>query len=153
MIAVTSSKQWIHFFRSDLWPPTSNSLERNDKCQGTGKTKWKMEWTSAVFSQSGESFWNMEIAYIYPSRKRTVSPFIVSLIDHLFTKTLWNRSLKEGWKHIHKFIFKVLFFNMHSTIGFTNLWKCQLLLQLIMPYLYLNLPLSLPSLTANNSFV
>ena len=26
MIAVTSSKQWIHFFLSDLWPPTSNSL-------------------------------------------------------------------------------------------------------------------------------
>src|SRR5688572_2042995 len=29
MMAVTSSKQWIHFFRSDLWPPTSNSLLRN----------------------------------------------------------------------------------------------------------------------------
>jgi len=27
MIAVTSSKQWIHFLRSDLWPPTSNSLK------------------------------------------------------------------------------------------------------------------------------
>ena len=27
MMAVTSSKQWIHFFRSDLWPPTSKSLK------------------------------------------------------------------------------------------------------------------------------
>merc|ERR1712001_291484 len=27
MMAVTSSKQWIHFFLSDLWPPTSNSLK------------------------------------------------------------------------------------------------------------------------------
>ena len=27
MIAVTSSKQWIHFFLSDLWPPTSYSLK------------------------------------------------------------------------------------------------------------------------------
>jgi len=27
MIAVTSSKQWIHFLRSDLWPPTSNNLQ------------------------------------------------------------------------------------------------------------------------------
>ena len=26
MMAVTSSKQWIHFFLSDLWPPTSNNL-------------------------------------------------------------------------------------------------------------------------------
>lgn len=24
MMAVTFSKQWIHFLRSDLWPPTSN---------------------------------------------------------------------------------------------------------------------------------
>lgn len=29
IIAVTSSKQWIHFLRSDLWPPTSNSLQEN----------------------------------------------------------------------------------------------------------------------------
>lgn len=26
MMAVTPSKQWIHFFLSDLWPPTSNIL-------------------------------------------------------------------------------------------------------------------------------
>lgn len=31
MMAVTSSKQWIHFFRSDLWPPTSNSLLVQDR--------------------------------------------------------------------------------------------------------------------------
>ena len=28
MMAVTSSKQWIHFLRSDRWPPTSKSLKR-----------------------------------------------------------------------------------------------------------------------------
>ena len=28
MMAVTPSKQWIHFFLSDLWPPTSNILNR-----------------------------------------------------------------------------------------------------------------------------
>ena len=28
MMAVTSSKQWIHFLRSDRWPPTSNNLKR-----------------------------------------------------------------------------------------------------------------------------
>jgi len=27
IIAVTSSKQCIHFFRSDRWPPTSNNLQ------------------------------------------------------------------------------------------------------------------------------
>ena len=26
MRAITFSKQWIHFFRSDLWPPTSTIL-------------------------------------------------------------------------------------------------------------------------------
>lgn len=26
MMQVTPSKQWIHFFLSDLWPPTSNIL-------------------------------------------------------------------------------------------------------------------------------
>ena len=31
MIAVTSSKQWIHFFRSERWPPTSNNLEKKGK--------------------------------------------------------------------------------------------------------------------------
>lgn len=36
MIAVTSSKQWIHFFRSDRWPPTSNNLMDIGKC-----VKWK----------------------------------------------------------------------------------------------------------------
>lgn len=30
-MAVTSSKQWIHFFLSDLWPPTSNSLREWEK--------------------------------------------------------------------------------------------------------------------------
>ena len=29
IMAVTSSKQWIHFFLSDLWPPTSNNLEND----------------------------------------------------------------------------------------------------------------------------
>lgn len=29
IIAVTSSKQWIHFLRSLLWPPTSNNLWKN----------------------------------------------------------------------------------------------------------------------------
>lgn len=29
MIQVTPSKQWIHFFLSDLWPPTSNILHGN----------------------------------------------------------------------------------------------------------------------------
>lgn len=33
MMAVTSSKQWIHFLRSDRWPPTSNSL-RGDREAG-----------------------------------------------------------------------------------------------------------------------
>jgi len=28
MMAVTPSKQWIHFLRSDRWPPTSNILTR-----------------------------------------------------------------------------------------------------------------------------
>lgn len=30
MIAVTPSKQWIHFFLSDRCPPTSNILEKNE---------------------------------------------------------------------------------------------------------------------------
>jgi len=30
MMAVTPSKQWIHFLRSDLWPPTSNILASTD---------------------------------------------------------------------------------------------------------------------------
>ena len=30
IIAVTSSKQWIHFLRSDLCPPTSNNLKTNN---------------------------------------------------------------------------------------------------------------------------
>lgn len=29
MMQVTPSKQWIHFFLSDLWPPTSNILQGN----------------------------------------------------------------------------------------------------------------------------
>lgn len=28
MMAVTPSKQWIHFFRSERWPPTSNILQQ-----------------------------------------------------------------------------------------------------------------------------
>ena len=28
MIDVTFSKQWIHFLRSDLWPPTSTILQK-----------------------------------------------------------------------------------------------------------------------------
>lgn len=30
-MAVTPSKQWIHFFRSDLCPPTSNILEEENE--------------------------------------------------------------------------------------------------------------------------
>ena len=49
IIAVTSSKQWIHFFRSDLWPPTSNNLERETiNCSGVlwakfgSDTEWRL---------------------------------------------------------------------------------------------------------------
>ena len=31
IMAVTPSKQWIHFFLSDRWPPTSNILPRERK--------------------------------------------------------------------------------------------------------------------------
>lgn len=31
MMQVTPSKQWIHFFLSDLWPPTSNILFTTEK--------------------------------------------------------------------------------------------------------------------------
>lgn len=31
MMQVTPSKQWIHFFLSDLWPPTSNILSTTQK--------------------------------------------------------------------------------------------------------------------------
>lgn len=31
MMQVTPSKQWIHFFLSDLWPPTSNILVSTEK--------------------------------------------------------------------------------------------------------------------------
>ena len=30
IMAVTPSKQWIHFFLSDRWPPTSNILQREE---------------------------------------------------------------------------------------------------------------------------
>ena len=39
MMAVTPSKQWIHFFRSDRWPPTSNILKGNDTFHYT-RTCW-----------------------------------------------------------------------------------------------------------------
>lgn len=42
IIAVTSSKQWIHFFLSDRWPPTSNNLlkkKRRKKMKNSYKIK------------------------------------------------------------------------------------------------------------------
>lgn len=36
-MAVTSSKQWIHFLRSDRWPPTSNSLRARRGSWGGGR--------------------------------------------------------------------------------------------------------------------
>lgn len=36
MMAVTPSKQWIHFFLSERWPPTSNILQSR-KIKKTGK--------------------------------------------------------------------------------------------------------------------
>jgi hypothetical protein len=35
--AVTSSKQWIHFLRSDRWPPTSTNLGRTTERQSQSK--------------------------------------------------------------------------------------------------------------------
>lgn len=43
MMAVTPSKQWIHFFRSDRWPPTSNILNWD---------KWKL-FVTPVFNVMG----------------------------------------------------------------------------------------------------
>ena len=37
-MAVTPSKQWIHFLRSDLWPPTSNILHQS---QSEFKSEYK----------------------------------------------------------------------------------------------------------------
>lgn len=36
MRAITFSKQWIHFFRSDLWPPTSTILPEWPPFQSSG---------------------------------------------------------------------------------------------------------------------
>ena len=50
IIAVTSSKQWIHFLRSDLCPPTSNNLQGTKRmlndvcCLGFNWIKKKVTW-------------------------------------------------------------------------------------------------------------
>jgi TRAP-type uncharacterized transport system substrate-binding protein len=50
MMDVTFSKQWIHFFRSLRWPPTSNMLSARRQqparwgTGGTGGTYWMLSW-------------------------------------------------------------------------------------------------------------
>lgn len=39
MRAITFSKQWIHFFRSDLWPPTSTILPEWPPFQSSGLSR------------------------------------------------------------------------------------------------------------------
>lgn len=49
MIQVTPSKQWIHFFLSDLWPPTSNILFTTESWK---KVSWAV--TSCSFSPGSD---------------------------------------------------------------------------------------------------
>ena len=53
-MAVTSSKQWIHFFLSDLWPPTSTILNMPG-VQVMGMAyivlDWILTWSGATWSQ------------------------------------------------------------------------------------------------------
>ena len=58
MIAVTSSKQWIHFFRSDRWPPTSNNLQ---SC--TSSVQLQQQWLQQllyVMCKLMEAGWGVE---------------------------------------------------------------------------------------------
>lgn len=65
IIAVTSSKQWIHFLRSDLWPPTSNNLKlRQWTSQYGGHRMDIIHTTSAEHESSSARHELDEIAHI-----------------------------------------------------------------------------------------
>lgn len=53
MIAVTSSKQCIHFLRSLLWPPTSNNLKEERKLKPRSTSRLTISW----FSISSRRSW------------------------------------------------------------------------------------------------
>ena len=49
MILVTPSKQWIHFFLSDRWPPTSNILQTHTYTRGNRMNKWAVKALFLIF--------------------------------------------------------------------------------------------------------
>ena len=59
MMAVTSSKQWIHFFRSERWPPTSNNLfhpeehreKKNQRKNHAVNVTWSGETVQSIFQR------------------------------------------------------------------------------------------------------
>lgn len=75
IMAVTSSKQWIHFFLSDLWPPTSKSLMDKERCETTDMKihshSCTFEWGGLVLMSScGQFLYHI----LYLSHHHNVKP-------------------------------------------------------------------------------
>lgn len=59
MMAVTPSKQWIHFLRSDRWPPTSNILQK----KRTNRNIATAEITKLLFLETTTSLAHFKSGY------------------------------------------------------------------------------------------
>lgn len=64
MSAITFSKQWIHFLRSDLWPPTSTILQGTAPFQSSGPVR-----TPRRGTPDPHHFWGMPGSVLIAARR------------------------------------------------------------------------------------
>lgn len=89
IMAVTSSKQWIHFFLSDLCPPTSNSLQESaSQCGNVGEIPRAESKTDCIRA--------MEPLPVFYLKWRFLNVKWVSTIPVVFTRVL-KMSCSVGW--------------------------------------------------------
>ena len=118
MIAVTSSKQWIHFLRSDLWPPTSNNLKQSHAFRR--KTHLFTIHSSAWIYTKDDTIWGdgkfKAVKDFQPPSTSNFKTFkallcFQGLFQVLEKWTLFSRIFKELW---------------HTTQLPSVLWRCWL---------------------------
>lgn len=130
MMAVTSSKQWIHFFLSDLWPPTSNNLQRSwvEIRKNSWRTHLKLrflnvKWTSTipvVLTRVRRISCSVGWYEASPNRSRSSRKLQIFVSSQLRKHVVFERMMTEFKM---KLVFRALCFLFFSL--YSENWHCE----------------------------
>ncbi len=120
IMAVTSSKQWIHFLRSDLCPPTSNNLKCTGRIKCTASTT---NWATIMnlISQCSTSF-NIQYQFFFPVHGgHYITCIDTATHEHLLQFKLYTDSCCRLLYTLHTIMHVISFNSVLSSFSSLNM--------------------------------